>query len=412
MQRPPSRLRVARLDLGAAPAEHAAMPAALATPSPTRWRDSKRYAWLLSGAFPGLAWLNVWYADRSGHVAWLWVMPVVMYTVIPLLDWLLGEDRSNPPESQVAALEADRWYLAVLVLFVPLQFGLTVHGAWLAVHGGLGLLGLTGLVLTVGGINGVAINTAHELGHKHAAWERWLSRVVLAPVAYGHFFVEHNRGHHRRVATPVDPASARLGESFWAFLPRTVLGSLRSAWQLERQRLIGRGHGPWHWRNECLQAWAMTVVLYAGLVAWLGWAVLPFLLVQAAYGAQLLEVVNYIEHYGLLRRQGADGRYERCAPEHSWNSNHRMSNLFLYHLQRHSDHHAHPARRYQALRHFEQAPQLPSGYAGLLLVAYVPPLWFRLMDPRVKAHYAGDLTRANVQPQALGRLTRAWHPHP
>jgi len=403
-----SALRVARLDRGLGPAEHAAMPAALATPSPTRWRDTKRYAWLLSGAFPGLAWLNVWHADRSGHVAWLWVMPVVMYTVIPLLDWLLGEDRSNPPESQVAALEADRWYLAVLVLFVPLQFGLTVHGAWLAVHGGLGLLGLMGLVLTVGGINGVAINTAHELGHKHAAWERWLSRVVLAPVAYGHFFVEHNRGHHRRVATPEDPASARLGESFWAFLPRTVLGSLRSAWQLERQRLAGRGHGPWHWRNECLQAWAMTVVLYAGLVAWLGWAVLPFLLVQAAYGAQLLEVVNYIEHYGLLRRQGADGRYERCAPEHSWNSNHRMSNLFLYHLQRHSDHHAHPARRYQALRHFEQAPQLPSGYAGLLLVAYVPPLWFRLMDPRVKAHYGGELGRANVQPGARERLAAAW----
>lgn len=384
------------------------MASSLTTPTSAPVRDTKRYAWLLSGLFPGLAWLNVWQADRTGHVGWLWAMPLVMYTLIPLLDGLLGEDRSNPPDAQVPALEADRWYLFVLLLFVPLQFGLTLHGAWLAVHGGLGWLGLAGLVLTVGGINGVAINTAHELGHKHAAWERWLSRVVLAPVAYGHFFVEHNRGHHRRVATPEDPASARLGESFWAFLPRTVIGSLRSAWHLERQRLAGRGHGPWHWRNECLQAWPMTVVLYAGLVTWLGWAVLPFLIVQAAYGVQLLEVVNYIEHYGLLRHKAPDGRYERCAPEHSWNSNHRMSNLFLYHLQRHSDHHAHPARRYQALRHFEQAPQLPSGYAGLLLVAYVPPLWFRLMDPRVKAHYGGDLGRANVQPGARERLAVAW----
>ncbi len=386
------------------------MPATLSAPVPTpmRWRDAKRYAWLLSGLFPGLAWLNVWQAGRSGDTFWLWLMPAVMYTLIPLLDTLLGEDRSNPPDAQVPALEADRWYLVVLLLFVPLQFGLTLHGAWLAVHGGLGVVGLAGLVLTVGGINGVAINTAHELGHKHAAWERWLSRLVLAPVAYGHFFVEHNRGHHRRVATPEDPASARLGESFWAFLPRTMLGGLRSAWQLERERLAGRGHGPWHWRNQCLQAWAMTFVLYAGLLAWLGWWVLPFLFVQAAYGAQLLEVVNYIEHYGLLRQRGADGRYERCAPEHSWNSNHRMSNLFLYHLQRHSDHHAHPARRYQALRHFEQAPQLPSGYAGLLLVAYVPPLWFRLMDRRVLAHYGGELKRANVQPGARGRLERRW----
>jgi alkane 1-monooxygenase len=392
------------------------MPATLSppvpAPAPTRWRDAKRYAWLLSGLFPGLAWLNVWQAGRSGQAFWLWLLPGIMYTLIPLLDALLGEDRSNPPEAQVPALEADRWYLAVLLLFVPLQFGLTLHGAWLAVHGGLGWVGLAGLVLTVGGINGVAINTAHELGHKHAAWERWLSRLVLAPVAYGHFFVEHNRGHHRRVATPEDPASARLGESFWAFLPRTVWGSLRSAWQLERERLAGRGHGPWHWRNQCPQAWGLTVLLYAGLVAWLGWAVLPFLLVQAAYGVQLLEVVNYIEHYGLLRQQGPDGRYERCAPEHSWNSNHRMSNLFLYHLQRHSDHHTHPARRYQALRHFEQAPQLPSGYAGLLLVAYVPPLWFRLMDRKVMAHYGGELPRANVQPGAMAGLESRWGSRP
>ncbi len=384
------------------------MPATLSAPAPLHWRDTKRYAWLLSGLFPGLAWLNVWQADRSGDAFWLWLLPGVMYTLIPLLDTVLGEDRSNPPEAQVAALEADRWYLAVLLLFVPLQFGLTLHGAWLAMHGGLGVVGLVGLVLTVGGINGVAINTAHELGHKHAAWERWMSRLVLAPVAYGHFFVEHNRGHHRRVATPEDPASARLGESFWAFLPRTVLGSLRSAWNLERERLAGRGHGTWHWRNQCLQAWAMTGGLYSGLIVWLGWAVLPFLLVQAAYGIQLLEVVNYIEHYGLLRRRGPDGRYERCAPEHSWNSNHRMSNLFLYHLQRHSDHHAHPARRYQALRHFEQAPQLPSGYAGLLLVAYVPPLWFRLMDRRVMGHYGGQLQSANVQPGAHQKYENSW----
>jgi alkane 1-monooxygenase len=152
----------------------------------------------------------------------------------------------------------------------------------------------------------------------------------------------------------------------------------------------------------------MTAVFYAALATWLGWVVLPFLLVQAAYGASLLEVVNYIEHYGLLRQPGADGRPVRCEPEHSWNSNHRMSNLFLYHLQRHSDHHAHPARRYQALRHFDSAPQLPSGYAGLLLVAYVPALWFRLMDARVLAHYGGDLARANVQPSRRAALQRRF----
>lgn len=384
------------------------MPASLPAPTSAPWRDAKRHAWLLSALFPGLAWLNVWQFGRSGQVAWLWLMPVVMYTLIPLLDALLGEDRANPPDAVVAGLESDRWYLGVLMLFVPLQLGLTLHGAWLAGQGGLSAAAFAGLVVTVGGINGVAINTAHELGHKHAAWERWLSRIVLAPVAYGHFFVEHNRGHHRRVATPDDPASARLGESFWAFLPRTVVGGLRSAWGLERERLAGRGLPAWHWRNQCLQAWALTVLLWGALVLWQGAGVLLFLVAQAAYGASLLEVVNYLEHYGLRRRQDAQGRFERCAPEHSWNSNHRVSNLFLYHLQRHSDHHAHPARRYQALRHFDEAPQLPSGYAGLLLVAYVPALWYRLMDPRVLAHYGGDLSRANIHPAARARLERRW----
>jgi alkane 1-monooxygenase len=148
--------------------------------------------------------------------------------------------------------------------------------------------------------------------------------------------------------------------------------------------------------NENLQAWAMTVVLFGGVIAWLGPKVIPFLIVQAAYGFSLLEVVNYLEHYGLLRRQGADGRFERCQPEHSWNSNHIVTNVFLYHLQRHSDHHAHPTRKYQALRHFEHAPQLPSGYAAMLLLAYVPPLWFKVMDKRLINHYKGDFSRIHV----------------
>jgi len=368
---------------------------------PAIWHDNKRWWWLLSALYPGLVWINLLIYQQTGQVAWLWVMSGVVYGLVPLLDWALGADASNPPEEAVAALEQQRWYRVLLVAFVPLQIGLTVQGAWVAAvqpQGPLGLLGWIGLVLTVGGINGLAINTAHELGHKLPAWERWLSRITLAPVAYGHFYVEHNRGHHRRVATFEDPASARLGESFWAFLPRTMIGGLRSAWALETQRLHARGLPTMHWRNELLQAWAMTALFYGGLCLWLGWTVLPFLLIQAFYGASLLEVVNYIEHYGLLRAAGPDGRPVRCAPEHSWNSSHRVSNLFLYHLQRHSDHHAHPARRYQALRHFEQSPQLPSGYAGLLLLAYFPPLWFKLMDGRVLAHYGGDVSRANVQP--------------
>ena len=235
----------------------------------------------------------------------------------------------------------------------------------------------------MGVVGGIAINTAHELGHKRASSEKWLSRVALAQTGYGHFFIEHNRGHHVKVATPEDPASSRLGESFWAFLPRTVVGSLRSAWGIETARLDRLGKSHWGIHNDVLSAWAMTIVFFAGLGIAFGPVVLPYLLVQAVIGFSLLEVVNYLEHYGLLRQKREDGRYERCLPEHSWNSNNVASNVLLYHLQRHCDHHANPTRRYQALRHVEEAPQLPTGYAGMIVLAWFPPLWRRVMDPRL-----------------------------
>jgi alkane 1-monooxygenase len=160
----------------------------------------------------------------------------------------------------------------------------------------------------------------------------------------------------------------------------------------------------WSLRNDILNAWAMTVVLFGALIAVFGLGVLPWLLVQAVFGFSLLEVVNYLEHYGLLRQRQADGRYERCRPEHSWNSNNLASNVLLYHLQRHSDHHANPVRRYQALRHHDEAPELPSGYATMIALAYVTPLWRRVMDPRLLAHYDGDVTRANIHPRARTRV--------
>lgn len=199
-----------------------------------------------------------------------------------------------------------------------------------------------------------------------------------------------------------------MSESFWAFLPRTVWGSLRSAWELEAGRLRREGLPAWHWRNQNLQAWSMTVLLFGALGAWLGRTALLFLIAQAAFGIGLLEVVNYLEHYGLLRQKLPDGRYERVAPTHSWNNNNTVTNLLLYQLQRHSDHHANPTRRYQSLRHFDESPQLPGGYATLIPLAYIPPLWFWLMDRRVVAHYGGDLTRANLHPPRREALLRRW----
>src|SRR6185295_9232978 len=220
--------------------------------------------------------------------------------------------------------------------YLPIQYAALVWACWMFTRGGLPVVDRVGLALSIGMIAGIGINTAHELGHKKEQHERWLAKIALAQSFYGHFYIEHNRGHHVRVATPEDPASSRFGETFWAFWPRTVSGSLRSAWRLEAQRLGRLGKRAWTLRNEVLSAWAMTVVLFGALVAGFGLELLPYLLLQAVIGFSLLEAVNYLEHYGLARQKTASGRYERPAPVHSWNSDHIVTNIFLYHLQRHS----------------------------------------------------------------------------
>jgi alkane 1-monooxygenase len=362
------------------------------------WRDRKRYLWALGIVVPLLPFAARGQVENTGWTVFWWMGPIWILIIVPVLDALLGADPSNPPEWAVPQLDADRWYRWLTYLYLPLQYLGLVWAAWYVAHHDMSAWSQLGFALTVGTVAGVGINTAHELGHKRDRLERRLSKVALAQTGYGHFYVEHNRGHHSRVSTPEDPASARLGESFWRFLPRTVVGSVRSAWDIAATAQRRRGERVWSLRNDVLNAWLLSLALFGGLVAWLGPTVVPFLVVQAVFGFCLLEVVNYIEHYGLLRQRVANGRYGRCRPAHSWNSNHRVSNLVLYHLERHSDHHANPTRRYQSLRHFDDAPQLPSGYALMICLAAVPPLWRRVMDPRVLDHYDGDVTLANIEP--------------
>jgi alkane 1-monooxygenase len=376
--------------------------------NPATWRDGKRYAWLLGLIVPLLPFIAWFWVEVTGLGVFWWFGPILVFGIFSLLDVIVGMDAENPPDSVIKWLEQDRYYRWCTYLFIPVQYAGLVFACWLWSHGDLSTVEKVGLAFTMAMVSGIAINTAHELGHKRASMERWLSKVALAQSGYGHFFIEHNRGHHVRVATPEDPASSRLGESFWAFLPRTAWGSLRSSWELEAERLQRTGSSRWTYRNDILNAWAMTLVLYVALIAVFGWVVLPYLLIQSVVGASLLEVVNYLEHYGLLRQKRDDGRYQRCLPEHSWNSNNVASNVLLYHLQRHSDHHANPMRRYQALRHMDEAPQLPTGYAGMIVLALVPPVWRRVMDRRLLAHYGGDVERANIQPRARRRMLRRY----
>jgi alkane 1-monooxygenase len=373
------------------------------------YRDHKRPLWLLSLFVPILGLIGpALYLLVSPSEFWLWLSPLFFYFGIPLLDALIGEDPSNPPESEVPALEADPYYRWITYLLVPVLWASFIAICVFVASQPLSATGLLAMIINTGGGLGFAINLGHEMGHKKSTLERWLAKLALAPACYGHFYIEHNRGHHRDVATPVDPASSRMGESIYRFVLREMPGGFRRAWQLERERLARCGKSPWSLDNEVLQPALISLALYGALVAALGWQILPFLLLSAFWGAFQLTSANYLEHYGLLRRKLDNGRYEVCQPHHSWNSNHLFSNWALFHLQRHSDHHAHPTRRYQSLRNFPDLPRLPSGYFGMYLLAYVPPLWFRLMNPRLIAAVQGDAARINFQPGLRERLMRRY----
>ncbi len=381
------------------------------------WTDKKRYLWLIGLVVPSLAFIAFTMFRLTGWDVWLWIGPIVILVVVPAIDLIAGLDRSNPPDDAIERLEQDRYYRWITYLFLPIQYvGFLGAFVWIARPEWLGLAELTtidkvGLAVSIGAIGGIGINTAHELGHKKESNERWLSKIALAQSFYGHFYIEHNRGHHVRVATPEDPASSRLGENFYQFWPRTVAGSLRSAWRLEKRRYARKGKHPFRIGNDVLNAWLMSAVLWGGLMVVLGAGILPYLVVQAIVGFSLLEVVNYMEHYGMLRQKVGTGerqRYERVDPSHSWNSNNIATNVLLYHLQRHSDHHANPTRRYQSLRDYEESPVLPTGYAGMIVLAIVPAIWRRVMDPRVLAHFDGDVTRANISPRKRDRIIAAY----
>lgn len=378
-------------------------------PTAARWRDHKRYLWLLGLVIPSLVPVSWAIVAVTGWGALWWSGPLLMFIVIPVLDYVIGPDSGNPPDSALGWLGHDRYYRWATYLYLPAQYASLVLACWLWSGGGgiaLSEFDKLGLMLTVGGVAGVAINAAHEMGHQRAQSEQWLSKVALAQTGYGQFFVEHNRGHHVRVATPEDPASSRMGENIYLFHYRSIFGSLRSAWRIERRRLARGGRSPWTLRNDMLNSWLMTTALFTALVVGFGVEVLPWLIGQAVIGIFMMETINYLEHYGLRRQRRPDGAYEPVRPAHSWNNNSVVSNVFLFHLQRHSDHHANPQRRYQALRHADEAPQLPAGYATMLVLALVPPLWRRVMDRRVLAHYEGDIQMAALSPRK--GLFRKW----
>jgi alkane 1-monooxygenase len=331
-----------------------------------------------------LTGVGLWLASMGG--VYTLVGPIgLTFVAVPVLDALIGVDTRNPPEAAPTAVRTALFRLATW-LSIPVHGGVLLWGASVITKPTAPLVELIGAVIAAGISGGViGITAAHELVHRTSRLDRALGKVLLVMVCYFHWATEHVAGHHRRVATPEDPATARLGESLPAFLIRSVAQSFVSSWRIEATRNARHGvqsplKNPVLW--GALASFGLAAAMYVGF----GWSAVWFFFAQSAVAIAFLETINYIEHYGLERRQLRPGVYERVTPVHSWNASQWLTNALLFNLQRHSDHHAWAARPYFKLRHHPEAPQLPTGYAGMALLAMVPPLWRRVMDPRVAAH--------------------------
>lgn len=319
------------------------------------------------------------------------------FLFLPAADFFVGVDTFNSRETDYKVLRERIGFRMATWIFVPAQFALLAYACYAVNTVDLTALEFFGFTVSVGVYTGgLGITISHELVHKVNRLEQWLGRTVCVMISYGHFFVEHNRGHHKLVGTDEDPATARYGESFYGFLPRCVTGSFVSAWRLEVDRCRDRNLPFWH--NEMLWYWAASATLCSLLTAVFGPKSVGLFLGQSFVGILLFESVNYVEHYGLERRQDKNGKAEPVGFEHSWDAPHRLTNMVLFKLQRHGDHHVNSTRRYQTLRaEPSRSPQLPMGYPGCILLALAPPLWSAVMDKRVlrlrRGHEAGRAWR-------------------
>ncbi len=320
---------------------------------------------------------------------WTYAAVVMTFVVIPLLELAFRGTTFNFDAEDEKDAWNDRRFDFVVYSMVPVQYGLLAFFLVRMSSGTLTPFEMVGLTWSMGVACGaLGINVAHELGHRRKKSEQRMSKALLLTTLYMHFFIEHNRGHHTKVATEDDPASARYGESLYAFWVRSIRDSYLDAWKLENERLQRIGKRLLSWDNEMVRFTVIQTLFVAGIGIALGPVAMGGFVVAAFLGALLLETVNYLEHYGLNRLQQGDGRYERVEPIHSWNSNHSIGRIMLFEVTRHSDHHANARRPYQVLRHFEEAPQLPTGYPGMMVLSFFPPLWRAVMHPLVEKHRA------------------------
>ncbi len=335
--------------------------------------------------------LAVWGLLYGGWTAY--AVPLFAFGMVPFFDQLLPGSTYNLTDEERQSQLADKLFDWLLYLNIPVVYGIVGLFIYQLNQGTFSSSELTGWILSVGiTIGACGINVGHELGHRQNKTEQFLAKVLLLPALYQHFFIEHNRGHHKYVATPEDPATARRGELLYTFWFRSLWGSYRHAWQLERQRLHRAGKAVFSWNNEMIR-FTITQAGYVLVVALLtpSLAALSAVVLAGITGVLLLETVNYIEHYGLVRQRTESGRYERVQPHHSWNANYPVGRIMLYELTRHSDHHFLADKKYQILDHYDHAPELPAGYPASMLMALVPPVWFWVMHRKLEKPVPANL---------------------
>jgi len=377
--------------------------------SPVIYTDKKRHLWWLSFISPLVITSGILlYFIFDKNPIFTLVPALYFYALTPMIDYFMGVDTHNPPEEVVDDMALDGYYRFHVHIRITATMATFFAYVWFVGTQDLPIWSIIALIIGVGVSSGGIMTMTHELGHKNNKWDRLHARIGNMIIGYGHFNIEHNRGHHTWVATPEDPASSRMGESIYRFAIREISGTIKLGLMHENKRLAAQNRNFWSLHNEVLQVYAAALLSFVIFAVMFGPAILWFLIPHHILGWYTLTQANYVEHYGLLRQKLKSGKYERTQPHHSWNTNHTFSNLMAFHLQRHSDHHAHPQRPYQVLRDFDNVPSLPNGYGGCFAVAAIPPLWYKMMDKRVMAWADGDITKVNIDPKHKNRLYKKW----
>ncbi len=344
-----------------------------------------------------LKYLLAYLIPLSGGLAlayqgvWSWATLILAFIIIPIIDTFLPGTTQNVPEEMEESRAKNVFFDVLLLACAPICFALTFFYLYTLKTTVLTTFELAGLTMSIGIVLGATgINVAHELGHRPGRLEQSFAKSILLLVLYQHFFIEHNRGHHKYVSTDADPATARKNEMIYQFIFRSVIGQYMGAWKLEKIRLQRSGDTILSWKNEMVRFSVYQMSYLLVIAAAFGIQLIPFAIAIAVVGVLLLEIINYIEHYGLKRDILPSGRPERVLPKHSWNSNQDVGRIMLFELTRHSDHHFKASRKYQILRHMDESPQLPTGYPGSMLMTLIPPLWFAVMNKRLEKR---ELTR-------------------